>query len=333
MPKVIQFYKSAKAPPGTIPIPLPASTSRALTGLFVCACIFLISTIPLFGTTNIFQLTQSRLQAPTPVLFNRLAAIRPLTAVEDALQATFKESGLEARLAYLRFGPDVIANCRLTDPRDAGAESVYLFYALPSILAPHIAHLLVLGIATSGLIAGRDASRWRLLASVVGFALAVGEVVAVATYNQQRNAASSRPSEIDWFFWKIRLYRGLCSATVDGVLGRIIYMSATKQAFIVPKSSPERIEETSSLLENALAKTRGLGIVRNTTFRDTSMRQRVERYWIHQEAVMRAVFEESEVTGALNEALQTMDVPTIAQQADGFVEGVLGLAQDQPDQT
>ena len=132
---------------------------------------------------------------------------------------------------------------------------------------------------------------------------------------------------MDFFYWKARVVRGLLVAVSDGVLAWIIWMTATKRAFVVRKAAAERVEECNRVLEGVLGKLRGLGAVRNVVFRDTALRGRVERYWVNEEGMMRSVFEEREVVSALAGVLQGADVDRLNREAEGFVDSVLGQVQ------
>ncbi|GAB7342159.1 hypothetical protein MBLNU457_g0418t1 [Dothideomycetes sp. NU457] len=327
LPRALAFYRSLRAPSTIQPQPIPTEASRALNILFISAVAFLLSTLPFFSPPNIFQQTASRLQTPTNVLFTRLAALRPLTPTEVSLRQIFESDGLEARLLYLLHGPTTLASCTLTTPQSHDAATTYLFYALPSILAPHLFHLLLLGLSTSAPLAGKDAARWRTGATILGVALAGLDVLAIATYEYGRNARATTAAEIDFFSWKARVVRGLLVAVADAALAWVIWMTATRRAFVVPKPAAERVEEVSRVLEGVLGKMRGSGAVRNVVFRDTALRDRVERYWVNEEGMMRSVLEEGEVVSALAGVLQGADVERMNKEAEGFVNSVLGQVQ------
>ncbi|KAL1302260.1 hypothetical protein AAFC00_002681 [Neodothiora populina] len=326
LPKVLAFYRSIRAPSTQPPTPLPSSTSRALNILFACAFFALVSTLPFFSPPNIFTQTSSRLQTPTNVLFTRLAALHSLTPSEESLRAVFERGGLEARLLYFRFGPDVLASSAhiIADPRAGDAGIAYLVFALPSLLAPHLFHLAILGVVTSAVFAGRDAARWRTAALISGVALALADVAATATYDHGVNARATRPGDVDAFFWKRRLVARLAVCATDGLLGWMVYLTATKRAFVEPLAAAERVEAATRSLEGVLARLRGLGAVRNVVFRDTMLRGKLERYWVQEQEVMRAVFEDREVVAALNDTLNGADMGRIEGDADTYVENILG---------
>lgn len=326
LPKALAFYRSLRAPSTVQPRPLTPSTSYAINALFLTAIIFLASTLPIFGPSNIFQTTQSRLQTPTSVLFTRLSIKHALSPADKTLQAVFEASGLEARLHYLRFGPSILT-CPFADPKASDASTTYLFYALPSLLAPHLAHLAILGAVTSSRLAGPEAGRWRTAATIAGLALAAADIGAVASYDHLANARATRLSDIDAFFWRLKVYRGIAVAAVDALLGWVIWLSDTRRAFVVPAPAAQRLEESTKLLEAVLFKIRGLGAVRNVVFRDSGMRHTIDEYWVKEGDMMRHVYEERAVVDALRDSLEKVDMARLGVEADVYVQGILGPEQ------
>lgn len=326
LPKILAFYRSIRAPSTQPPQPLSSRTSTALNILFTTSIFYLASTLPYFTPANIFTQTQSRLQTPTGVLFTRLSALHELSPVEQNLRTVFENGGLDARLSYLKFGPDVLASSihLLLDARVAEAGIAYLIFALPLLLAPHIFHLGVLGLVTSTVFGGREAARWRTAAVVGGVLLAVADTGALVFYDHSTNATATRPVDLDAFFWKRRLVVRLLACAADGLLGWGIWLAATRRAFVEPVPASERVEMQTRVLEAVVGKMRGLGAVRNVVFRDTMLRGKLERYWVQEQEVMRAVFEDREVVGALNETLGGLDMGRIEGEANGYVESILG---------
>lgn len=305
---------------------MSGQSSRALNLLFVSAVLCLLSTLPLLSPANVFAQTSSRLQTPTNVLFTRLAALRPLTRADEVLRAVFEAGGLEARLLYLRYGPDVLATSShvIADPKAANAGTAYLLYAAPAVLAPHLLHLGILGLVTSSILAGSEAAKWRTAAVIAAMVLGVGDLASLATFDHTANARAVRATDVDAFYWKRRLVCRVLMSAVDGFLGWMIYLTATKRAFVEPAPLAERLETSARQLEVVLGKLRSLGAVRNVVFRDTMLRSKLERYWVQEQEVMRAVFEDRDVVGALNGILDNTDMARIEGDADGFVDSVLG---------
>ncbi|KAK5133954.1 hypothetical protein LTR08_007074 [Meristemomyces frigidus] len=324
LPRVLATYRSLRSRPAAQIRALPQATSYALAVLFVSGLLAFFSTFPVFAPANIFRQTQSRLQTPAGVLLTRLAALRPLTAVDEKLRQALDSGGLDARLLYARYGPHVVTTCPFAIPGELDAGRTYLFYALPSIITPHLLHLFALGIATSALLSGKEGARWRTVAAIAGMVLAAAEVWFVANYDDRRNARSTRLNEIDFIYWKLQVWRGLAIATIDGALGWVIWLQATGRAFLSPPPVRERLLDHGKLMEGLLGKTRGLGVVRNGTVRDASMRSKVDDYWVKESEVMKDVFEEPEVLEAQRNALRRIDIVKIGREADSYVQTILG---------
>src|SRR5205814_3025117 len=99
---------------------------------------------------------------------------------------------------------------------------------IPHIVLPHTLNIGALGIATSGAMVS-EGRTWRTHATVAGFGLAAAEIVLLYSYNLNANTRVYKTTEIDWFHWRLRLYRGLGIAVVDATLGYLVYLTATKQ--------------------------------------------------------------------------------------------------------
>lgn len=124
---------------------MPPSINRGLNILFAAAVVSLLSSFPYFQPVNIFTVTESRLQIPTDVLFNRLITRQKhLTPRDELLKSRF--DAMDVRLQYLAFGPDPIIDCLFCSPDEPNS---YLYYAIPSTVTPHLLHIGLLGLITS----------------------------------------------------------------------------------------------------------------------------------------------------------------------------------------
>lgn len=322
LPKAIAYYRSVRAAPsqhGLAVRPLPPTVSRCLLALLLVSVVFLIKTLPIFAPENIFHTTQSRLQISVDVLFTRLSAVRPLSAADATLRSRFVN--LESRLLYLQFGPDALSTCPFCT---ADEPHSYLFYALPSILTPHLFNLVILAFATSSTFAGREAASWRRTATLAAITLATADVYLISTYPYQVNARALRLDEIDFFFWSARARRYICLALLDGALAWVLYLSCTNRAFVVPPTPAEKIEASIRTLGAARSKLNAVGIIKNAAIRDEELRARAEAYWTHEGVVMREVMEEREVVEGVNDALANrIDIRSIERDAETYSANVL----------
>jgi hypothetical protein len=325
LPKAISYYKQFRANSSRPerPIrPIPPAVSRALAILFAVSLVAFIATLPAFSPENLFNKTQSRVQIPVDVLFTRVAAIRPhgLTLLDKQLRE--KLLSLESKLLYLKFGPDAIANCLFCTPDD---HTSYIYYALPSMLAPHLFNISILALVTSGLFVGPEGAVWRRFATLSAIIIASVDIWFLTQYDHQINAKATRLEGLDMFFWKSRVYRCISIAGLDALLGWLMYLSSTNRAFAIPVSPAERLESTARTLEGLRSKLAATGVVRNTVNRDEGLRSRTQAYWVHEGRLMGEVMEDREVMESVNNALESrVDVDKITADADAYAKNMMG---------
>ncbi|KAI1481251.1 hypothetical protein K445DRAFT_317334 [Daldinia sp. EC12] len=322
LPKAINYYRSVRNAPlaaGVSVQPLPPQALRAISALVVGGFVLLVGALPLFSPENVFARTQSRLQIPTDVLFNRLASLRPLTPADDALRARFVN--LESRLLYLQFGPEVLATCPFCSSDDPRS---YFYYALPALLAPHLVNLVLASVATSEFVSGAYGPKWRATTAVASGLAAALDVYLASSYNYQANARATRLVDLDLFFWTSRAARHLGLAALDFLLAYLVYLSSTNRAFVSPPSPAARVEAVTRQLQGTKGRLNAVGIVKNTANRDEELRARSQAYWRQEGAIMREVMEEREVVEGVNDALQNrIDIADITRDADAYALNVL----------
>lgn len=281
---------------------------------------------PHFDPENIFTVTQSRLQVSPEVLFNRVAALRPsgiLTPADEVLRAKFVN--LESRLLYFRFGPDVIADCIFCTSDD---PQLYLYYALPSLLWPHILNLLVVAVVTSSACTGRYGQRWRVLGVLAACTLAAVDIYAVASYNHSANLRASRLDSVYFFHWHMRRYRLGGLAAFDLLLAVALYLTSTNRLFVQEPSLAERVEMASRQLLAARSKVSVVGVLRNVSLRDEELRSQSQAYWTRETQLMREVMEDRDVVDGVNDALSNrINIQDITRDADAWTRDVLQSAQ------
>lgn len=282
----------------------------------------LAQALPPFSPENLFVATQSRLQVPVDVLFNRVLAMRPgntLTRTDHALRSKFVN--LESRLLYIQFGPDVLADCPFCNSDDPRS---YFFYAATSLLWPHVANLFVVAVVTSPTLTGKFGAQWRTIATIAAGILAALDVYIVSSYNYQANARALRLPDLDFFYWSMRSYRLVAIAVLDALLATLLYLSSTNRAFVQLPSTAERIEKVNHGLLTVKSKLSAVGIMKNTAMRDEELRQRGQAYWTHEVRLMSEVMEEREVIEGVNDALdKRIDIQSITRDAEAYAQSVL----------
>ena len=196
---------------------------------------------------------------------------------------------------------------------------------------PHLFNLCVLALVTSGLFTGKEGAVWRTTATVAAAAVALADVYFVSSYNYQGNARATRLEDIDGFFWKMRIYRGIAIAAVDGVIGWVLYLSSTNRAFLTPPTTAERVEFSMRILETARSKMSALGILKNTVYRDDELRGRSQGYWVHEGRLMGEIYEDREVVAGVQNALENrINMQNIMTDAEAYAQNVVGPLQAVP---
>ncbi|KAL8336322.1 hypothetical protein RB601_000236 [Gaeumannomyces tritici] len=329
LPKIISFYRRVRhAPtqPGRQPIrPLPPAASRALVLLAAVSIAFLVKSLPLPGLApeNVFVATDSRLQIPTDVLFNRLASLRPdgaLTARDESLRARFVN--LESRLLYLAYGPAALADCAFCSSDE---PSSYLCYALVDVAAAHLLNVALLALATSRGLAGRDGRPWRGKAILASAVLAALDAYLLTSHDHQANARALRLADLDFFHWRTRAYRYASFALLDAGFAAVLFLSATRRAFASPRPLAERVDSINKNLAAGVRSRLGAAaIVKNAVSRDAELMRRAQAYWAHEIAVMGGALEDREVVEGIKDAMESrIDMKAISADAEKYAKAML----------
>jgi hypothetical protein len=321
LPLIVNGFNTARAQSRSVPIrPTPHRVRRALDVLLVSAVACLILSLPNFGPENLFLKTQSRLQVDTNVLFTRLRHLRPLTDEDEALRSKF--GSMQNKLIYLAYGPDTLLNCIWCSGNEGGDARNFFLYSLPKIITPHVLHLAVLGLATSSFV-GSEGSRFRIHATIAGLLLLVSETWYLASYDTTANKRARMLSEINFVHWRIRVYRFLAFAAVDGVLGLVLWLTSTNRWLAKPVSIAERLEMTTRNAELTTTKLHALSLLTNSINRDQALRNIREAYWRLEGQELAEVVQEEEVMAQINGALGKLDMQTVQEQIGRAADAVL----------
>lgn len=325
IPRLLSYYRTQRAAAQSSPIPIQATpypVFRSLNILFIFAFLALISTLPYFSPENIFAITSSRLQTPNDVLFSRLGLMRPSNTLSESDQRLKPRlASLDARCFYLTYGPDVLMNCPFCVSDE---PNTYFYYALPSLLLPHLLHLFALGLATSSRVSGKYGSMWRTTAVILGATFALVDCYSVGTYDSKANARVLRQEDLDLFHWRMRTLRGISICVADAVLALLLWAASTNRIFAVPPDSAERMEAAMKVFESMRGRLGAVGIVRNVVARDKGLRQRADTYRAREGLVMEEVMADREVVDGMRNALSgRISVSNVEEEARKYADGIV----------
>ncbi|KAE9980156.1 hypothetical protein BLS_009049 [Venturia inaequalis] len=328
LPRGLAFYRSIKSAnqgPNSVVRPPPPHVQRCLNILFGGVLVCLVLTLPYFSPSNIFKETGSRLGLPTKLLQSRLLALRegnlqPLEKLflEKMEQAPEKwNAPKDLALLYAAYGPDVVLQCPFCSPEHSNS---YLYYALPAIMGWHMIHIFLLGAITSTFVSGSEGARWRTYATIAGVALAAGEFYMTYTYDWEANKQKRALGEVDWFYWKMRMYRQLAFATTDGFLGWFLWLTSTNRWLVKPASITEQLNVATQTLAESYTQINIVSSLRNAIVRDNELRATQEEYWLVNAQETRNMESEREVIDARNIAMSRMDMDRLKGTYDNVLE-------------
>jgi hypothetical protein len=320
LPRALAFLRSVRAssnPSAVRPAPRGVRLSLNLLAAVVLAC--LAASLPYFAPPNIFRDTGSRLAVPTNVLFNRLTAVRKgnLSPLDATLRDKFADASSSFGLLYAAYGPYVVAGCPFCSSDEL---STYMTYALPSILAPHLLHIFFLGLVTSSLVSGVEGSRWRMHATMAGISITVLEIFLVLNNDYKLNATKIQLKDVDFFYWKLRIWRLLAFAGLDAVFGWVLWLTATNRWLAKPPSLYQRLTEALMTLHAMHGKYATLGRMRNAILRDDELREASMAYWAREPRIMEQIHQNREVVDAKRVALSRLDPDKLRRDAETWVD-------------
>lgn len=175
---------------------------------------------------------------------------------------------------------------------------------------------------TSALFTGQEGARWRTQATIAGIALAAAEVYMMGAYDYKQNATATKLGELDFFYWRMRLLRGISVAACDAILGWFLWLSATNRAFVTPPSVAERLETSTRILEMARAKMTALSNIRNVVLRNKECRDVMNAYWVDEHSFSAEAYEQREVVDGVQGALTRLHLGKITEGAGQYTDVV-----------
>jgi hypothetical protein len=204
-------------------------------------------------------------------------------------------------------------------------------------------HLIVLGLATSELLAGLEASWWRTRCSLSALALAIVDIYMTTNFTPTIDPNMPSPTGM---FWTARTIRPLGICILDTIIALLIYASATNRFIFFPsptESDPElarrkqeqMLAQTNIALQMAQTKLRAFSVARNATVRDQNLKAADDEYWhavvaMEGPAGIAGVWEDEEVQAAIARSYGdgTFDVAKMSREAEAFVSNITQGLED-----
>ncbi|KAI9643375.1 hypothetical protein NHQ30_007994 [Ciborinia camelliae] len=323
--KAVAFYRERRAAPprdkAAAIQPVPPRVSIALIILFMTSCVLFNHSVDSF-IPSIFEETNSTLRDSTEHIFSRLERHRPdgLLPSDEALRSKFVSN--EARLLYLKYGPDTMTDCFFCSYEQLIS---YFLYSLPEIIFPHILNLCVLGLATSRFFIGKVANAWRTTFTWLAAILAVYDILILYAVDHMSNKRAKTIEQIDFVYSSMKSNRSFLLAVLDGFLALLLFLSSTNRVFAIPPTPAVKVETTMKIMEKARGTLNRVALIRNAVVRDKELRGKVEDYWSEEEDITTDVMKTREVVDGVRNALETrIDLNAVEREAEAFVDAALG---------
>ena len=218
-----------------------------------------------------------------------------------------------------------MGNCPFCSSDEARS---FFYYAAPEIFLPHLLNFGVLGLATSQAVAGREGSRFRTLATVVGVVMVLVEVTAWWRYDWKANGRATRPADLFLFYGWVRLGRSLGLALVDMGFAGLLWATATNRLMVVPPGAEERVDGVLRRLEIARGKMGAVGIIRNVAARNEGLRVKSADFLVQDDKGWKEVMADEEVKKSIAKAKAQgrLDVDKMEKEAERYAENLLSSA-------
>ena len=213
-------------------------TSGVIVLGLVLSAIGLLAITVLYTDENIIVSTGSRMVTSGSVIETRLAAMRPLTFVDQSLLSLFRSQS--ARMLYTLFGPKPLVECIWCERGEDNEvdRTLLLWYSLPAIAMPYLCQLAIVGLST---VASTTPQALRFYASLCTVLAGLFEFYTLATFDLTRNAATVDPRQVHWVHWTMRRHRNIAFAIVQLAMAAVIYLTASDLVNFKPAPPSQRV--------------------------------------------------------------------------------------------
>ncbi|KAF9544227.1 hypothetical protein EC957_012272 [Mortierella hygrophila] len=329
-PYIIKAVRSffAKAPP---PSPLqrlnnkqnsnrqqqpPNKWNQLMYLLLSVATVFHLAQLTFYNQPNVFKTLSLPADCPNFILhqsWKERTATDPtfLQKFPDSMREKFKS--MESRLVYIVYGQDAFVNC------DHCAErNDYLMYLFPSALASYAGMAILLGMATTQTSHLNRQRTWGAAGLVV---LALLEYSVLHSSSEASNLSTLvKQDQILVGARGAYAVRHGSLALMALTLMGLIYRSGKSTG---PRGEVEILNDLCQAQEAMIQRHRALQLARVASLRDPLLRKQFVEYWKKREVEHGLLLSDTEYKEARDLALSRIDVETLTQEANQYIEAVI----------
>ncbi|KAF9320436.1 hypothetical protein BGZ91_004735 [Linnemannia elongata] len=339
-PYIIKAVRSffAKAPP---PSPLqrlnnkqssarqqqpPNKWSQFMYLLLSAATLFHLAQLTFYNQPNVFKTLSLPADCPNFILhqsWKERSAADPtfLQKFPDSMREQFK--AMESRLVYIVYGQDAFLNCDHCSERND-----YLMYLFPSALASYAGMAILLGMATTQT---SHLNRQRTWGSAGLVVLALLEYSVLHSSSEVANLSTLVKQEqiLVGARGAYAVRHGSLALMTLTLMG-LIYRSGRSTG---PRGEVEILNDLCQAQEAMIQRHRALQLARVASLRDPLLRKQFVEYWKRREVEHGLLLSDTEYKEARDLALSRIDVETLTQEANQYIEAVIQAGERVAEET
>ncbi|KAG0281145.1 hypothetical protein BGZ95_006444 [Linnemannia exigua] len=278
--------------------------------------LFHLAQLTFYNQPNVFKTLSLPADCPNFILhqsWKERSAADPtfLTTFPDSMREQFK--AMESRLVYIVYGQDAFINCDHCSERND-----YLMYLFPSALASYAGMAILLGMATTQTSHLNRQRTWGSAALVV---LALLEYSVLHTSSEVANLSTLVKQEMTLVGARgaYAVRHGSLALMTITLMG-LIYRSGRSTG---PRGEVEILNDLCQAQEAMIQRHRALQLARVASLRDPLLRKQFVEYWKRREVEHGLLLSDTEYKEARDLALSRIDVETLTQEANQYIEAVI----------
>ncbi|KAF9080049.1 hypothetical protein BGX23_002727 [Mortierella sp. AD031] len=289
------------------------------------AVLYHLAQLTFYNQPNVFKTLSLPADCPNFILhqsWKERSAADPtfLTRFPDSMREQFK--AMESRLVYVVYGQDAFVNCDHCSER-----SDYLLYLFPSALASYAGMATLLGMATTQTSHLNRQRTWGSAALVV---LAILEYSVLQSSTEVTNLSSLVKQEklLVGARGAYAVRHGSLALMTLALMG-LIYRSGKTTG---PRGEVEILNDLCQAQEAMIQRHRALQLARVASLRDPLLRKQFVEYWKRREVEHGLLLSDTEYKEARDLALNRIDVETLNQEANQYIEAIIQAGERVPEE-